>query len=353
MSAGSRVPAKTLGEIALAAEASLEGSPDTVIHGVASLEEAGAGELSFLAHPRYQSALASTRATAVLLTPGVSCPEQVQALRSKDPYQALAKVLPLFDPFHDEPSSGIHPSAVIGRDVSLGQGVSVGPGVVIEDGAALGSRSIVSAGVFIGKGVTIGEDAFLHPRVVIARGCRLGKRVVVQAGAVIGADGFGYAFAGGAYHKIPQIGIVEIGDDVEIGANTCIDRATIGRTRIGSGTKIDNLVQVAHNVALGEGCALAGQSGVAGSARIGKQVRLGAQAGIGGHIRIGDGVTIAGRGGPISDVPSGATVSGFPARSHREMMRIQASLHKLPEMLRRLRILESRREESSSETAED
>jgi UDP-3-O-[3-hydroxymyristoyl] glucosamine N-acyltransferase len=349
----SRVPPRTLGEIALAAEAALEGSPDTVIHGVAALDEAKPGELSFLAHPRYEAALAATRASAVLVAPGISCPSHVQALRCKDPYQALARILGLFDPFGGELPAGVHPSAVIGKDVKLGEGVHVGAGAVIEDGAAIGARSTISPGVFVGRGATIGEDAFLHPRVVVARGCILGRRVIVQAGAVIGSDGFGYAFGGGAYRKIPQIGIVEIGDDVEIGANTCIDRATIGRTRIGAGTKIDNLVQVAHNVAVGEGCAFAAQSGVAGSTQIGKGVRLGGQAGVGGHMKIGDGVTAGGQAGIIGDISPGETVSGYPARSHRQMMRIQASLHRLPELLRRLRVLESRREDHSSGTAED
>jgi UDP-3-O-[3-hydroxymyristoyl] glucosamine N-acyltransferase len=343
----------TLGEIARAAEATVEGTPDTVIHGVSGLEEAKPGDLSFLAHPRFEGALAKTRATAVILTPGIACPGHVQALRAKDPYQAMARVLSLFDPFGAQPPAGVHPSAVIGKDVALGEGVSIGAHVVIEDGAAIGARSTISPGVFIGRGVVIGEDAFLHPRVVVARGCILGRRVIVQAGAVIGSDGFGYAFAGGSYRKIPQIGIVEIGDDVEIGANTCIDRATIGRTRIGSGTKIDNLVMVAHNVAVGEGCAFAAQSGVAGSTQIGKGVRLGGQAGVGGHLKIGDGVTAGGQAGIIGDIPSGETVSGYPARSHRQMMRIHASLHQLPELWRRLRVLESNREEHSSGTAED
>jgi UDP-3-O-[3-hydroxymyristoyl] glucosamine N-acyltransferase len=353
VSGASRAPARTLGEIARVAEASIEGSPDTEIRGVAGLEDAESGDVSFLAHPRYESALASTRATAVILAPGVPCPKHVQALRAKDPYGALARILSLFEPPGGKIPPGVHPSAVIGSGVTFGEGVRIGPGAVIDEGARIGARCTIGAGAVVGAGAVLGDDCLLHPRAVIAHGCILGRRVIVHPGAVIGADGFGYAMVGGAYAKIPQIGIVEIGDDVEIGANSCIDRATIGRTRIGSGTKIDNLVQVAHNVAIGEGCALAGQSGVAGSARIGDGVRIGGQTGISGHIRIGDGVTVGGRSGVIGDLSPGETVSGFPARSHRETMRIQACLHKLPEMLRRLRILESGREVSSSGTAED
>jgi UDP-3-O-[3-hydroxymyristoyl] glucosamine N-acyltransferase len=224
--------------------------------------------------------------------------------------------------------------------VALGEGASVGPLACVEDDVVLGARTRIGPGCVLERGARVGDDCVLHARVVLARGCILGHRVIVQPGVVIGADGFGYTFEAGAYRKVPQVGIVEIGDDVEIGANTCIDRATIGRTSVGRGSKIDNLVQLAHNVALGEGCAVAGLAGVAGSTRIGRGVRIGGQAGIGGHARIGDGATIGGQAGVVGDIDAGATVTGYPARDHRTMMRVHAAMLLLPALIRRVRALE-------------
>jgi UDP-3-O-[3-hydroxymyristoyl] glucosamine N-acyltransferase len=196
----------------------------------------------------------------------------------------------------------------------------------------------------VGAGAVIGGDGYLHARAYVGRRCVLGDRVVLQPGAVVGSDGFGYAFVDGAYRRIPQLGIVEIGDDVEIGANACIDRATLGATRIARGTKIDNLVQIAHNVAIGEHGALAAQSGVAGSTRLGKGVRLGGQAGLVGHLRVGDGVQVGAQAGVIGDIPAGVTVSGYPARPHSEAMRAEAALRRLPDLARRVRALEKSRD---------
>ncbi len=329
--------ARSLEEIAGAAGAAIEGSPRPSITGVSGLEDAGPGDLSFLAHPRYAPLLAATRASAVLLAPGVAAPPGLGVLRAADPYAAMVRVLPLFDVPRSVPEVGVHASAVVGPGVTLGEGARVGPGAVLEQDAAVGARSVVGPGVVIGRGARVGEDCNLYARTVIGHGCILGDRVVVQPGAVIGGDGFGYAFAGGEFHKVPQVGIVVVEDDVEIGANACIDRATIGSTRIGRGSKIDNLVQVAHNVALGEGCALAAQSGIAGSARLGRGVRLGGQAGVGGHLRIGDGATVGAQGGVIGNVAAGEIVSGYPARSHRKMLRVHACVMQLPEIVRRLR----------------
>jgi UDP-3-O-[3-hydroxymyristoyl] glucosamine N-acyltransferase len=209
-------------------------------------------------------------------------------------------------------------------------------------GARLGARTRVGAGTVIDEEATLGADCYVYPRVYVGRGCRLGDRVIVHAGVVIGSDGFGYAPVEGAYRKVPQLGTVIVEDDVEIGANACIDRATFGATRIGRGTKIDNLVQVAHNVAIGEHSALAAQAGVAGSTRLGKGVQLGGQAGLVGHLKVGDGARVAAQAGVIGDIAAGETVSGYPARPHREALRVQAYLRKLPEIARRLRALEGR-----------
>jgi UDP-3-O-[3-hydroxymyristoyl] glucosamine N-acyltransferase len=209
--------------------------------------------------------------------------------------------------------------------------------VVVAEGGSIGARTCLIGNVYVGADAAVGADCLLYPGVYVGARCRLGDRVIVQAGAVIGADGFGYAPGEGGYRKIPQIGIVIVGDDVEIGANACIDRATVGATRIGPGAKIDNLVQVAHNVAIGAGSALAAQSGVAGSTRLGKAVRLGGQAGLVGHVRIGDGASVGAQAGVIGDVKAGETVSGYPARPHREALRAEAALRRLPDLIKRLR----------------
>ena len=300
----------------------------------------GAHEISFLHHPKYRAALETTGAAAVLLAPDVECPDRVAAIRVEDPYAAITRVLLLFDP--GLPGvEGVHATAVVAPDAELGDGVGVGPYAVIESGVRLGRGTQVGASTHVSRGAVLGEGCYLYPRVFVGRECVLGDRVRVHPGAVIGADGFGYAHVDGEYQKIPQLGIVEVGDDVEIGANACIDRATVGKTTIGQGTKIDNLVQIAHNVAIAEGAALAAQSGVAGSTRIGKGVRLGGQAGLVGHINIGDGASVGAQAGVIGDVSPGVTVSGYPARPHGDAMRIEASIRRLPELVRKIRALEA------------
>jgi UDP-3-O-[3-hydroxymyristoyl] glucosamine N-acyltransferase len=322
----------------------LEGSPEVRIRGIAGIEEAGEGDLTFLGHPKYKAELAVTKATAVLVAPGVLCPERLEVIRTKDPYGALAKALELFDPGPPELAPGVHASAVVAGSAELGEDVRVGPHAVIEHGVRVGGSSRIHAGVFLGTGVVLGEGCILLPGVYVGRDCVLGNHVRVQPGAVIGSDGFGYAPIDGVLHRIPQLGIVELGDDVEIGANACIDRATMGATRIGRGTKIDNLVQIAHNVAIGENSVLAAQVGIAGSTKVGRGVRFGGQAGLVGHLRIGDGVSIGAQAGVIGDIPPAETVSGYPARPHREALRIEAELHGLSELRRRVRALEEAQE---------
>lgn len=330
----------TLGEIARAVGGDLEGPADLVLTGVAGLDEAGPSELSFLANPRYRAALAATRAGAVLVTADEPCRDGLPRVRTKDPYAALVVVLARLDP-GPPPVEGIHPTAVVHPSARLAAGVGLGPHAVVEARARVGARTRVAAGAYVGEDAALGEDVYLYPHAHVGRGCVLGDRVVLHAGAVLGSDGFGYAPVDGAYRKVPQLGIVIVEDDVEIGANACIDRATFGATRIGRGTKIDNLVQIAHNVAVGEHSALAAQSGVAGSTRLGRGVVLGGQAGLIGHLRIGDGARVAAQAGVIGHIEAGETVSGYPARPHREALRVAAHLRKLPELDRRIRALES------------
>jgi UDP-3-O-[3-hydroxymyristoyl] glucosamine N-acyltransferase len=260
-----------------------------------------------------------------------------------DPYFAFLRCVKIFRQERPRPPIGIHPTAVLGSEVRLGENVSIGPYAVIEDGAVIGDGAVVMAHSYVGHRAQIGKDAFLYPQVVVREECVLGERVVIHSGTVIGADGFGYARDGAVYHKVPQVGNVVLDDDVEIGANSCVDRAATGTTRIGRGSKIDNLVQIGHNVQTGEHVIVAAMSGIAGSTRVGSHVTVGAQAGIVGHIELGDGSTVATRGGVTKSVPAGSVVSGvFPARPHAIERRIQASIAKLPQLVARLRELEHR-----------
>jgi UDP-3-O-[3-hydroxymyristoyl] glucosamine N-acyltransferase len=337
---------RTLRDVTELVGGELEGSADAVISGVATLADAQAGDLTFLANPRYRAQVAETAATAILMVPGASCPESLAVIRVDDPYAALQKVAQWFDPGPPAVEIGIHPSAVVAPDAVLGEDVGIGPHCVVEAGVHIGDRTRIAASAYVGPDARIGCDGYVHPSAYVGRGCRLGDRVIVQPGAVIGSDGFGYAWVEGAFHRIPQVGIVVVEDDVEIGANACIDRATLGVTRIGRGVKIDNLVQIAHNVSIGENAALAAQCGIAGSSRVGPGVRLGGQAGLGGHLEVGAGAQVAARGGVIGNIAAGLTVSGYPARPHSESMRAEAALRRLPELLRRVRALERDRDSS-------
>jgi len=332
----------TLAELAALLDAQLLGDGSATITGVAGVREARPGDVTFLVNPRYESYLAETGATAVLVAePRVGCP--VAQLVCADPYFAFLRCVKIFRQERPRPPVGVHPTAVLGANVRLGHGVSIGPYAVIEDDAQLGDGAVVMAHSYVGHRARLGCEAFLYPQVVVREECVLGDRVVIHSGTVIGADGFGYAKDGEVYHKVPQVGNVVLEDDVEIGANTCVDRAATGTTRIGKGSKIDNLVQIGHNVQTGEHVIVAAMSGIAGSTRVGSHVTVGAQAGIVGHIELGDGATVATRGGVTKSVPAGSVVSGvFPARPHSIERRIQASIAKLPQLVTRLRELEQR-----------
>ena len=351
MTTGAKPVAFTLEEIRRHVGGTIEHGAEVRLTGVAAIDEAGEGDVTFVANPKYRAALASTRASAVLVDQELEGPPGLPLIRTADPYFALLKVVELFAPGPPEVGSGVHATAVVHADANLGDGVRIGPLVVIEAGARLGRGTCVAARSYVGADATVGEDCYLYPGVFLGRGCVLGDRVTIHPGAVLGADGFGYAPVEGRWHKIPQIGIVEVHDDVEIGANSCIDRAALGKTVIGRGTKIDNLVQIAHNVAIGQDCVLIAQSGISGSTRIGDRVRVGGQAGLIGHLKIGDGAAMAAQAGVIGDVPAGVTVSGYPARPHREALRAEASLRRLPELQRRVRALEARQGEAGADSS--
>ena len=327
-----------LSELAAKLGCELRGDGEVEIRGVAGLDEAGPGDLSFLANPRYAEKLALTRAGGVVVAAGDATTRP--ALVSDNPYLAFSRAVALVRPLK-HPAPGVHPSAQVDATAVVGEGVHVGALAVVGAGVHLGARSVLHPHVVLYDGVVIGEDCELHSGVHVREHCRLGSRVLVQNGAVIGADGFGFARdAQGRYHKFPQVGIVVIEDDVEIGALTAIDRAALGETRIGRGTKLDNLVQVGHSVTIGEDTVLAGQVGIAGSTRIGRRVTLAGQVGVAGHLEIGDGVVATAQTGIPSSVEPGTVVSGYPAIENRAWLKSSAVFAKLPELLRRLRELE-------------
>ena len=324
-------------DLASAIGGTVLGDGSAIVRRIAPLDRAEPDELSFLAKAQYAPLLKTSRAGVVLVDPDLAeTPGEVRArIVVAKPYEALLQLLPRFHrPVPRQP--GIDPTARIGRGVRLGADVTVGPFAVIGDGAGIGDRSWIEPHVVIGDGVTIGDDCRLHPGVVLHPGTVLGDRVAVHAGARLGSDGFGYVFQDGAHQKLPHVGRCIIGDDVEIGANTTIDRGSVDDTVIGAGTKIDNLVHIAHNVRIGRLCLLMAQVGIAGSAHIGDGVIFAGQSGLAGHREIGARARIAAKAGVISDVPAGETWSGYPARPHREALRASAALFKLADMMRKL-----------------
>jgi UDP-3-O-[3-hydroxymyristoyl] glucosamine N-acyltransferase len=333
-----------LQEIAERLDCRLEGDGSIDIRGVAGIEDAAPGDLTFFTNPKYAAELRATRASAVIL--GETAERAPCAmLRAKQPYLAFAHAVGLFaDSWR--PAPGVHHLAWIGEAVMLGSDVSVGPFAVIEQGARVAARTIIYPHVTIGRQAEIGEDCIVHARVSIRERTRIGNRVVLQDGAVVGSDGFGFARrADGTHEKIPQIGGIVIEDDVEIGANSTIDRPAVGETRIGAGTKIDNLVQIAHGVTVGRNVLLAAQVGVAGSVTIEDDVTLAGQVGVAGHITLGKGVIATAQSGIPNSVDAGAFISGYPAIPNRDWLRASAVFRKLPELKKRLAELERRLKE--------
>jgi len=330
-----------LGEIArrLGCElAGPEGAGQIEIRGVAGLEEAGPEELTFLSNPRYAAKAKQTRAAAIIVGPEAAA-QAIPALVSANPYLDFARTLELFYR-PPRPAPGVHPTAVIAGSASLGEGASVGPYVVVGERVRIGRRAVLHPQVTVYEGVEIGDDFCAHSHAVVREFCRIGDRVILQNGAIIGADGYGFARrADGSHHKIPQAGIVVIEDDVEIQAHACVDRAAVGESRIGRGSKIDNLVQVGHACRVGDNAILCAQTGIAGSSVLGNNVVLAGQVGVINHLRIGDGVQVTAQSGVGRDVPDGQKISGSPAFDNRRWLRSTAVFERLPELARAVRRL--------------
>jgi UDP-3-O-[3-hydroxymyristoyl] glucosamine N-acyltransferase len=326
----------TLRTIQLHVGGLLTGDPDTVITGVNALALARSGELSFAEDEKRLAVLRRSRASAVIVGPGCPAMDRPALLRVEHPRLAFVKAMYLF---HRPAvsSTGVHRDAVVSPEAQLGEDVTIRECAVIRPGARIGRGTVIESGVHVGEGVVIGEECLIGPNVVIRYGCRIGDRVIIHGGTVIGADGFGYVWTQGRHLKIPQLGNVIIEDDVELGANACVDRATFGSTLIKRGTKIDNLVQVAHNDVIGEHVTISGQVGLAGSVTVGDRVIFGGQAGVADHLTIGDDARIGAASIVIKDVPAGETVWWFPARPIKEIKQELAALAFLPGLLKQLK----------------
>jgi UDP-3-O-[3-hydroxymyristoyl] glucosamine N-acyltransferase len=316
------VELKTLKELAAEIGAELIGDGSAAVSSVSTLDEARPGQLGFLSNPKYQKQLQTTQASAVIVGNDIVC-DRLNLLRAKDPHLAMQKAVVALHGHRRHRHCGVHPRAVV------------------DETARVGAGTVVYPGAFIGADVTLGSDCVIYPNAVIYDGCVIGDRVIIHAGAVIGADGFGYATSAGVHHKIPQIGNVIIEDDVEVGANSTIDRAALGSTFIGKGTKIDNLVALGHNVRVGPGCLLVAQVGVAGSTTLGHHVVLGGQVGIAGHLEIGDMVMAAGQCGISGSVEPSAVIGGSPHMPLREARRVYTLLRELPAIVKRVKDLEN------------
>ncbi len=343
-------PSKTLAELADLVGGCVIGDPATAISGVAGVRGGKPGEVTFVANPKYAGEIASTNASAVIVGRDVAAhriPDGMPALLVEDAYLTFVDVLEVFAVRKRRSHIGVHPSAVVGEGVAIGDGVSIQAHAVIGDRVTIGDGAVVGPLAFIGDDARIGCDCLLYPNVTVREEVTLGDRVIVHSGAVIGSDGFGFAKVSDSHRKIPQIGTVIVEDDVEIGANVTVDRATMtdGATVIGRGTKIDNLVQVAHNVRIGENCLIVSLVGLGGSTELEHNVTLAGQAGTAGHLRIGANTTIAAKAGVTKDVPPNVFYSGFPATDHATDLKQQASGRRVPDLIHEVRALQRRVEE--------
>jgi UDP-3-O-[3-hydroxymyristoyl] glucosamine N-acyltransferase len=319
------------------------GDPDLDILKVAPIDQAQEGDITFVANTKYLARLKDCKASAVILSPGIKAPG-INLIVCANPYLAFAKILTILH-VPDRPVKGVMAGALVAESAEIDKLATVYPGCVVGERVKIGAGTTLYSGVVIYDDVTIGEDCILHANSVVREGCCLMNRVILQAAAVIGSDGFGFAPDGSAYYKIPQVGIVVLEDDVEIGSNSCVDRAALGETRIRRGSKLDNLVQIGHNVDVGEDCILVSQGGIAGSSKIGNHCTFGGQVAIAGHLQVGDNVMIGGRGGATGNVASDQILSGLPLMPHKQWLRSTMTLPKLPEMRKKMQQMENRLEE--------
>lgn len=322
---------------------STAGNSVETVRSIAALESAAPGDLSFLGNAKYKTQVAGSRASVILLPVGFAgTPAEGQLYLFVDnPSVALAKICARIEQaLWPKPTSGVHPSAVVAPSAKVAASASIGPLCVVEDGAVIGERVHLQAQVFVGRNVTVGEDSWLMPGVIVSAECEVGRRVRLQPGVVVGSDGFGYEFVNGRHEKVPQVGTVVIGDDVEIGANSTLDRARFSRTHIGEGTKIDNLVQIGHNVLVGKHCILCAQVGISGSSTLEDYVVLAGQTGVSGHLTVGKGSKVGGQAGIASDLPPGSYVTGTPCLNYHLERRIHVLKQRLPDLFKRVEQLE-------------
>jgi UDP-3-O-[3-hydroxymyristoyl] glucosamine N-acyltransferase len=330
-----------LRDLAARLDCRLDGDGEIEITRVAGIQDAGPGDLTFLANPKYESAVPMTRASAILLTDEAPAPP-CAALRTAHPYLAFARAVGVFAPVR-RPAAGVHPMAAVAADARIGRDVSIGAFTAIGEGAAIGDRTVVYPNVTIGAGVQIGEDCVIHSHVSVRERVAVGHRVVLQDGVVLGSDGYGFVKrSDGTHEKIPQVAAVVIEDDVELGANTTVDRPAVGETRIKSGTKIDNLAQIGHGVTIGRNVLMAAQVGIAGSTDIEDDVVFGGQVGVGGHLTIGRGSVAVGQSGVTNSLDPGAMVGGYPAVDVQTWRKSSVIFKRLPELKRRITELEAR-----------
>jgi len=335
---------KTLKEIAGIIDGEVVGDADIVITGLSGIKEAHEGDLTFLANPKYLPFIEKTQASAIITSREIKSASKA-IIRTQDPSLAFTKILSSFAPCETNHPKGIHPTAILGRNVKLGKNVAIGPYAVVENDVLIGDDTVIYANTYIGHNASIGSNSLIYPNVSVRERVCIGNRVVIHSGTVIGSDGFGFATIKGLHHKIPQIGTVVIEDDVEIGSNVAIDRARFDKTLIGKGSKIDNLVQIAHNVVIGENSIIVAQAGISGSTIIGKNVTLAGQAGLVGHITVGDGATVAAQGGVTKSIPPNTLVSGYPAKPHDVARKVNACVQNLPKLYNTISELKKRVEE--------